>query len=79
MNAWTLAGVRWCRERPRAPIWQLLIILSKVNPLHGPIYVEGVEPGDTLEVEIVKLQTGSWGWTGVIPHFGLLGGDDRGS
>ena len=38
--------------------------------------LEGAEPGDTLEVEIVKLQTGSWGWTGVIPHFGLLGGDD---
>ena len=51
--------------------------LSKVNPIHGPIYIEGAMPGDTLEVEIVKLQTGSWGWTGIIPNFGLLsGGED---
>jgi acetamidase/formamidase len=50
--------------------------LSRVNPLHGPIYINGAEPGDTLEVEIVKLQTGSWGWTGCIPGFGLLSGDD---
>jgi acetamidase/formamidase len=50
--------------------------LSRVNPIHGPIYVEDAEPGDTLEVEIVKLQPGFWGWTGIIPNFGLLSGDD---
>lgn len=50
--------------------------LSKVNPLHGPIYINGAEAGDTLEVEIVKLQPGTWGWTGIIPKFGLLSGDD---
>lgn len=50
--------------------------LSKVNPLHGPIYIQGAEPGDTLEVEVVKLQPGSWGWTGIIPNFGLLSSDD---
>jgi acetamidase/formamidase len=40
--------------------------------LLGPVYVEGAEPGDTLEVEIVSLQTGDWGWTSVMPELGLL-------
>ena len=51
--------------------------LSKVNPIHGPIYINGAEPGDTLEVEVVKLQPGTWGWTGIIPNFGLLSGTDE--
>jgi acetamidase/formamidase len=38
----------------------------------GPIHVEGAEPGDTLEVEVVKLQTGDWGWTSVLPELGTL-------
>lgn len=43
-----------------------------VDHVNGPIYVEGAEPGDTLEVEIVDLQPATWGWTAVIPGFGLL-------
>ncbi|MDQ0351360.1 acetamidase/formamidase [Alkalibacillus filiformis] len=45
---------------------------SKVNPVTGPVYVEGAEPGDTLEVEIEHFGTMSWGWTAIIPGFGLL-------
>lgn len=45
---------------------------SRVDQVHGPIYVEGAEPGDTLEVEIVDLQPANWGWTAIIPGFGLL-------
>ncbi|WP_411954214.1 acetamidase/formamidase family protein [Alkalibacillus sp. S2W] len=45
---------------------------SKVNPVTGPVYIEGAEPGDTLEVEIEHFGTMSWGWTAVIPGFGLL-------
>ncbi len=34
------------------------------NPLVGPIYVEGVEPGDAVEVRIAKLVLNrSWGWS----------------
>lgn len=29
------------------------IDFDKVNPVAGPIYVKGAEPGDTLEVEII--------------------------
>lgn len=44
-------------------------------PLAGPIYVKGAEPGDTLEVEILRLQPSSWGWSGIIPGLGLLAED----
>ncbi len=40
--------------------------------LLGPIYVEGAKPGDTLEVEILSLTPGAWGWTTVGPNLGLL-------
>ncbi|GGE26870.1 acetamidase [Pullulanibacillus camelliae] len=45
---------------------------DKLNPVSGPIYVKGAEPGDTLEVEILDFRSLEWGWTGVIPGFGLL-------
>jgi acetamidase/formamidase len=40
--------------------------------LLGPVWVEGAEPGDALEIEIVALRTGPWGWCSVIPELGLL-------
>lgn len=45
---------------------------SKVNPAFGPIYIDGGEPGDALEVTVVNLETEGWGWTANIPGFGLL-------
>ncbi len=43
--------------------------------LAGPVYVEGADVGDTLEVEVLELTPGPWGWTTVIPGFGLLADD----
>jgi acetamidase/formamidase len=45
---------------------------DRVYPLAGPIRVEGARPGDTLAVEILDLHTQGWGWTAIIPGFGLL-------
>jgi acetamidase/formamidase len=45
---------------------------SRVDQVNGPIYVEGAAPGDTLEVEFLDFQPADWGWTAVIPGFGLL-------
>lgn len=44
-------------------------LLDQVN---GPIFVEGAEPGDVLEIEFLSVSTADWGWTGIIPDFGLL-------
>jgi acetamidase/formamidase len=46
--------------------------LEHVNPVTGPIYVKDAEPGDTLQVEILELAPNDWGWTAIIPEFGLL-------
>ena len=43
--------------------------------LAGPVFVEGAEPGDTLEVEVLELEPGPWGWTAFIPELGLLPDD----
>jgi acetamidase/formamidase len=46
--------------------------MGNVNPVTGPVYVKGAEPGDTLQVEILELIPNDWGWTAIIPEFGLL-------
>jgi acetamidase/formamidase len=43
-----------------------------VNPVCGPVFVEGARPGDVLQVEILEVAPGSFGWTALIPGFGLL-------
>ncbi|QKV18286.1 acetamidase/formamidase family protein [Oricola thermophila] len=45
---------------------------SKVNPVTGPIYVDGAMPGDALKVEILSFKPSGFGWTANIPGFGLL-------
>ena len=45
---------------------------GRINPVTGPIFVEGARPGDALVVEILELDVESWGWTANIPGFGLL-------
>jgi len=48
---------------------------SKVDTLTGPVYVKGAAPGDTLVVEILRFAHKGWGWSGIIPGFGLLADD----
>lgn len=46
--------------------------LSQCDPLTGPIFVEGAEPGDTLAVHIERLDVVGVGLHGIIPNFGAL-------
>jgi acetamidase/formamidase len=43
--------------------------------LLGPVSVNGAVPGDTLEIEILALEPGDWGWTVFLPGLGLLADD----
>ena len=45
---------------------------GKVNPVTGPILVDGAEPGDTVSVKLVSFKPSGFGWTANIPGFGLL-------
>ena len=46
--------------------------LGVVHPLTGPVYVQGAQPGDLLEVNILEIEPASWGFTTIIPGFGFL-------
>jgi acetamidase/formamidase len=48
------------------------IDLNLVNPVTGPVYIDGAEPGDALKVTLLGFQPSGWGWTANIPGFGLL-------
>jgi acetamidase/formamidase len=45
---------------------------SHVNPVSGPVFVKGARPGDVLSVELLEFRPPEWGWTAIIPDFGLL-------
>lgn len=36
---------------------------AKINPQTGPIYIEGVEPGEGLAVDILDIRVGDWGYS----------------
>jgi acetamidase/formamidase len=46
--------------------------MSLVPPLCGPVWVEGAEPCDALRVDILDVRIADWGWTAILPGFGLL-------
>ncbi len=50
----------------------LALDFAKINPVTGPVLVDGAEPGDALKVTIESFVPSGWGWTAIIPGFGLL-------
>lgn len=51
------------------------IDLDLVSPIAGPVYVDGAEPGDSLKVTMLDFEPFGWGWTAILPGFGLLADD----
>ena len=45
---------------------------DQVNPVTGPIFIEGAEPGDAVAITFLDFKPSGWGWTANIPGFGLL-------
>jgi acetamidase/formamidase len=50
----------------------LQIDRDRIHALTGPIYVERAEPGDVLQVDVLKVAHRGWGWTSVISGLGFL-------
>jgi amidase len=47
--------------------------LPYLNPVTGPFYIDGAEPGDTLAVHFLDLTPArDWGVSSTFPHFGAL-------
>jgi len=43
-----------------------------VHPLTGPVYIQGAQPGDLLEIEYLDIAPQPYGWTAIMPGLGLL-------
>ncbi|OCB90235.1 Formamidase [Sanghuangporus baumii] len=48
------------------------LVFSQLDQVTGPVHISNAEPGDTLQVDVLDIQTADWGWTALIPGFGLL-------
>jgi acetamidase/formamidase len=60
--------------RPGMPIADFAAIdKTRIHALTGPIAVNGAEPGDALEIEVLALEHEGWAWTSIIPGMGALG------
>lgn len=48
-------------------------VFPYLNPVTGPIYVEGAQPGDTLAVHFIEIEPArDWAVSSTFPHFGAL-------
>lgn len=45
---------------------------SKINPVTGPVFIDGAEPGDAVKITLEGFKPSGFGWTANIPGFGLL-------
>jgi acetamidase/formamidase len=58
---------------PRSTIQEFLAIdRTRIHALTGPIWIEGAEPGDVLEVDVLATRHCGWGWSSVLEGLGFL-------
>jgi acetamidase/formamidase len=59
--------------RPGMTVAEFLDIdRGRIHALTGPIFVEGAEPGDVLQVDVLEVVHKGWGWSSVITGLGFL-------
>jgi amidase len=54
--------------------WTDVVDVRAINAVTGPVYIEGVMPGDAVSVEVLAIEPHDWAWSAAIPGFGLLDG-----
>jgi len=50
----------------------LAIDRTRIHALTGPVWIEGAEPGDVLEIDVLSTRHADWGWSSVIEGLGFL-------
>jgi acetamidase/formamidase len=45
---------------------------DRIHALTGPIFVEGADVGDVLQVDVLEVAHKGWGWTSVVSGLGFL-------
>jgi amidase len=53
--------------------WLNALDIRAINAVTGPVFVQGVEPGDAVSVEVLEVRPREWGWNALIPGYGLMG------
>ena len=53
-NWWNLLGKKDAKPRPTEPPLAALQVF-RANPVGGPVFINGVQPGDTLVVDIERI------------------------
>jgi acetamidase/formamidase len=50
----------------------LTIDRTKIHALTGPIWIEGADPGDVVEIDVLATRHAGWGWSSVVEGLGFL-------
>lgn len=50
----------------------LAIDRGRIHALTGPVFVNGAEPGDVLQINVLDVAHTGWGWTSVVEGLGFL-------
>jgi acetamidase/formamidase len=59
--------------RPGMSVAEFLSIdRGRIHALTGPIFVQGAEPGDVLQIDVGEVKHKGWGWSSVITGLGFL-------
>jgi acetamidase/formamidase len=59
--------------RPGMSVAEFLTIdRGRIHALSGPIFVQGAEPGDVLQIDVREVTHKGWGWSSVIAGLGFL-------
>ncbi len=45
---------------------------TRIHALTGPVWIEGSEPGDVLQIDVLATQHRGWGWSSIIEDLGFL-------
>lgn len=45
---------------------------TRIHALTGPVRIEGAEPGDVLEIDVMTTRHNGWGWSSVVEGLGFL-------
>jgi acetamidase/formamidase len=45
---------------------------TRIHALTGPISIDGAEPGDVLQIDILQTRHRGWGWTSIVEGLGFL-------
>ena len=50
----------------------LTIDRTRIHALTGPVWIDGAEPGDVLEIGVLATRHGGWGWSSIVEGLGFL-------